>query len=98
MCIQKKINKIALSPNDDKRIQSIDSVDTYAYGSCIDLLNENEEVKYNNIRRQKKMTSFHDYTNEYKTEHNSRWPHIPDHPYKIIIIGGSGSGKTNALN
>ena len=22
---------------------------------------------------------------------------IPDHPYKIIIIGGSGSGKTNAL-
>ena len=54
MCIQKKINKIALSPNDDKRIQLIDSVDIYAYGSCIDLLNENEEVKYNNIRRQKK--------------------------------------------
>ena len=24
-------------------------------------------------------------------------PHIPDHPYRIIIIGGSGSGKTNAL-
>ena len=44
------------------------------------------------------MTSFHDYTNEYKTEHNSRWPHIPDHSYKILIIGGSGSGKTNALN
>ena len=22
---------------------------------------------------------------------------IPDHPYRIIIIGGSGSGKTNAL-
>ena len=43
------------------------------------------------------MTSFHDYTKEYETEHNSRWPHIPDHPYKIIIIGGSGSGKTNAL-
>ena len=53
MCIQKKI-KSALSPNDDKRIQSIDSVDTYAYGSCIDLLNENEEVKYNNIKKKKK--------------------------------------------
>ena len=25
------------------------------------------------------------------------WPHIPDHPYRILIIGGSGSGKTNAL-
>ena len=23
--------------------------------------------------------------------------YIPDHPYRIIIIGGSGSGKTNAL-
>ena len=28
---------------------------------------------------------------------NLKWPHIPDHPYKILIVGGSGSGKTNAL-
>ena len=26
-----------------------------------------------------------------------QWAYIPDHPYKIMIIGGSGSGKTNAL-
>ena len=26
-------------------------------------------------------------------EHNLKWPHIPDHPYTILIIGGSGSGK-----
>ena len=32
-----------------------------------------------------------------KTEHNRNWPHIPHHPYKILIIGGSGSGKTNVL-
>ena len=32
-----------------------------------------------------------------KTEHNRNWPHIPHHPYKIWIIGGSGSGKTNVL-
>ena len=32
-----------------------------------------------------------------KTEHNSKWPYVPDHPYRILIIGGSGSGKTNAL-
>ena len=25
------------------------------------------------------------------------WPYIPDHPHRILIIGGSGSGKTNAL-
>ena len=24
-------------------------------------------------------------------EHNSSWPQIPDHPYRILIIGGSGS-------
>ena len=43
------------------------------------------------------MISFDDYTNENKTKHNPNWPHIPDHPYTIPIIGGSGSGKTNAL-
>ena len=30
-------------------------------------------------------------------EHNPKQPEIPDHPYRILIIGGSGSGKTNAL-
>ena len=30
-------------------------------------------------------------------ENNSKWSEIPDHPYRILIIGGSGSGKTNAL-
>ena len=43
------------------------------------------------------MTNFDDYTNENKTKHNPNWPYIPDHPYRILIIGGSGSGKTNAL-
>ena len=43
------------------------------------------------------MNNFDDYANEYKTEHNQKWSHIPDHPYRILIIGGSGLGKTNAL-
>ena len=30
-------------------------------------------------------------------QHNLKWPYIPDNPYKILIIGSSGSGKTNAL-
>ena len=30
-------------------------------------------------------------------KHNEKWPYTPDHPYKILIIGGSGSGKTNIL-
>ena len=43
------------------------------------------------------MINFDDYTNENKTEHNLNWPYIPDHPYRIPIVGGSGSGKTSAL-
>ena len=43
------------------------------------------------------MINFDNYTNENRTETNSKWPHIPDHLYRILIIGGSGSRKTNAL-
>ena len=43
------------------------------------------------------MINFEDYTNENKTERNSKWPYIPDHPYRILIVDGSGSGKTNVL-
>ena len=43
------------------------------------------------------MINFDDYNNENKIEHNSKWPYIPDHPYRILIVGGSGSGKTNTL-
>ena len=32
-----------------------------------------------------------------KTEHDPKWPYIPDHPNRILIVGGSGSGKTNTL-
>ena len=39
------------------------------------------------------MINFDDYTNENIIEHNSKRTYIPD----ILIIGGSGSGKTNAI-
>ena len=29
-------------------------------------------------------------------EHKPNWPEIPDYPYRILIIGGSGLGKTNS--
>ena len=28
---------------------------------------------------------------------NKNWPYIPDHPYRMLIIGGYGSGNTNTL-
>ena len=43
------------------------------------------------------MINFDEYVNENKTVNNKNWPYIPDHPYRILIIGGSGSGKINAL-
>ena len=45
------------------------------------------------------MTNFdiYIYTSENKKKHNPNWPYLPDHPYRILIIRCSGSGKTNAL-
>ena len=43
------------------------------------------------------MINLDDYTIESKIEHNSKWSYILDHPYRILIVGGSGSEKTNAL-
>ena len=36
-------------------------------------------------------------TREDTKPHNSNWPKIPEHPYRILIIGGTGSGKTSEL-
>ena len=43
------------------------------------------------------MINLDGITNENNKKHNEKWPYVPDHPYRIIINGGSGSGKTNAL-
>ena len=44
-----------------------------------------------------KMINLDSITNENNKERNDKWPYIPDHLHRILIIGGSGSGKTNAL-
>ena len=43
------------------------------------------------------MFNFNYITKENIKERNPNWPKIPGHRYRILIIGGSGSGKTNAL-
>ena len=43
------------------------------------------------------MINLDNIINDNNNNHNEKWPYIPDHPYRILIIGGSGSGKTNTL-
>ena len=35
--------------------------------------------------------------NNNNNNHNEKWPHIPDHPYRILIIGVSGSEKNKHI-
>ena len=49
-----EMNKIALSSNQDKRIQSIHSIETYIYGTSKDLVCKKLEIKCNNIIKQYK--------------------------------------------
>ena len=42
------------------------------------------------------MFNLDDVTNENNREHNEKQLYIPDHSYRVLIIGGSASGKTNA--
>ena len=43
------------------------------------------------------MVNFDDFPREHLKQHNPNWPQIRDHPYRILIVGGSGSGETNSL-
>ena len=43
------------------------------------------------------MIKCDDYLSKNKTKHNKDWSCTRDHPYGILIIAGSGSGKTNVL-
>ena len=43
------------------------------------------------------MINLDSNTTENNKKHNEKWPYVTDHQYRIIIIGGSGSGKTNTL-
>ena len=52
--LKKLIKKIALSSNDDKRMQSIELIEAYAYGTSKDLVSEKEQIKCNNAKTMQK--------------------------------------------
>ena len=43
------------------------------------------------------MINLDNIENNNNKGHNEKWLYIPNYPYRILIIGGSGSGKTNTL-
>ena len=43
------------------------------------------------------MINLDKIVNDNNKKHTEKWSYIPDHPYRILMIGGSGSGKTNTL-
>ena len=73
--------------NVHKSLKSIDSIETYAYGTNEDLLCKKEETNYDDD----------DVAKENINKHNPNWLLIPDHPYGILIIAHSGLGKTTAF-
>ena len=52
MLLLKKISNSALSSNDDKTVQSINSIEKYPYGQSKGLISEKEEIKCNNTINQ----------------------------------------------
>ena len=72
-----------LTSDVNKKIQSIDLIETNAPGMNKDLVFKKEEITYNNIINNTKMFSFDYITKEVIQEHNPNWPEIPDHPYRI---------------
>ena len=86
-----QISQIALSSNDDKRLETFVKITTYPYGTNAFKVSESEMLS------KIQMINFDDYANENKTEHILRWPYIPNHPYKILIIGGSGIWKNEYI-
>ena len=73
-------------------------IETYVYGRSKDLVTEKEEINCNNIiKRYKKMIKFNDVIKENIKEHNTNCLETPDYPYRLLIVGGSHSGKANSF-
>lgn len=77
-----KVNKIGFSLNDFKRAQVPERVISYPHGVGLGIFCKQELTRHPKIKN-----DYNDWL----------WPQIPDHLYVILIVGGSGSGKMNAL-
>ena len=65
MFLLKKLIRLIIS-NDDKTMQSIDLIETCAYGMNKDLASKWKKTKFNNILKYTKLINFDDATKEHK--------------------------------
>ena len=85
----KKVNTIALSVYDDKRIQTPDEVFSNLHGVDPEKVCKQELLKHPKNKKMSIMINFNEVKGEKILEHNSRWPQIFHHSYRILIVGGS---------
>ena len=76
------VNEITLNANEDKRIQSIGSIETYAHETNEEIVHKKGETKCINKN----------------TKNDQLLAISPNHSYRILIIGGYGSGKQKQLS
>ena len=69
-------------------------IEAYAYGTSIDLICRKKIKRYGIVKQYK---NFDYITKKGIKVHKPKWSDISDHPYQILIVRGSGSGKTNTL-
>ena len=91
------MNKIALGDNDDNRIQTPDGVISYPYGIGSGIVSKAKLMRHPKIKEMNITINYDEVSGENSQEHNPHWSRIPDHPYRMLIAGGSVLGKTNAL-
>ena len=78
-------------------MQSINSMERCACETSKDLVCKKEQIKCHNLIKQYEMINIDDVTKESMKEHNPNWLQISNHYYQLLIIGGTGFGKTNYL-
>ena len=65
--------------------------------SSVKIFKQSPTFGTQNFHQIKVITMMKNYNESLEINHNSNWPYVPDHLDKILINGGSGSGKTGTL-
>ena len=92
-----KFSKIFFSAYVDKVIQSPDEVISIPYGTGPNRVCKEEFMRHPKIKKLNIMINFRELTGQNRQGHNVDRLQTSHHSYRILIVGGFGLGKTNAL-